>query len=215
MRPADRLAATTRRPAVPVKGNASMTRRLALALLATLAAAALADGPDHATPMKALLENQLRAEIVTPKAIAALIERNAANAGVDQARVDALDRQWRAEVKAGGGPLLNETLAAPLSDELRNTQKLHRGLITEVFIMDNLGLNVAQSDPTSDYWQGDEAKWQKTFSVGPDAVFVDGIEKDESTQSMQSQISFAIVDPSSGRVIGAATVGIDVDLLLQ
>lgn len=192
-----------------------MTRRLALALLAVVASPALADGPDHVTPMKALLADRLRAEIVTPTAIAAILERNAANAGVDQARIDVLDRQWRAEVKAGGGPLVNATLGAPLSGELRSVQKAHGGLITEVFIMDNLGLNVAQSDPTSDYWQGDEAKWQKTFAMGPDAVFVDGIDKDESTQSMQSQISFSIVDPASGRVIGAATVGIDVDMLLQ
>lgn len=192
-----------------------MTRRPALALLALLAGPALAAAPDHVTPMKALLDTRLRAEIVTPAAIAAILARNAANAGVDQARVDALDKQWRAEVKAGGGPLVDETLAAPLSVALRSLQKAHGGLITEVFIMDNLGLNVAQSDPTSDYWQGDEAKWQKTFAAGPDAVFVDGIEQDESTQSMQSQISFSIVDPASGRVIGAATVGIDVDALLQ
>jgi hypothetical protein len=44
------------------------------------------------------------------------------------------------------------------------------GVIFEIFIVDNKGLNVAQTDPTLDYMQGDEAKFQKTFLVGPEAV---------------------------------------------
>jgi hypothetical protein len=65
---------------------------------------------------------------------------------------------------------------------------------------------------TSDYWQGDEAKWKKTYMVGPDAIFVDEIEKDESTQSLQSQVSIAIKD-ETGKAIGAITLGINVDKL--
>jgi len=79
--------------------------------------------------------------------------------------------------------------------------------------MDAKGLNVGQSDPTSDYWQGDEAKWQKTFSAGADAVFVDEVEQDESTQQLQSQASFTISDPETGEPIGAATAGINLEML--
>jgi hypothetical protein len=50
-------------------------------------------------------------------------------------------------------------------------------MITEMFVMDAKGLNVGQSDVTSDYWQGDEAKWQKTYGAGPGVVFVDGSRK--------------------------------------
>jgi hypothetical protein len=81
--------------------------------------------------------------------------------------------------------------------------------------MDNKGLNVGQSDVTSDYWQGDEAKWQKTYSVGPAAVFVDKIEQDESTQKFQTQVSISVVDPAGGAVIGAVTVGLDVEMLMD
>ena len=81
--------------------------------------------------------------------------------------------------------------------------------------MDDKGLNVGQSDVTSDYWQGDEAKWQKSFSAGPGAIFVDKVEKDESTQTFQTQISIAIVDPSSNKVVGAVTVGVDVEQLMN
>ena len=88
-------------------------------------------------------------------------------------------------------------------------------MVTEIFVMDNKGLNVGQSDVTSDYWQGDEAKWQKTFLAGADAVFIDAVEFDESTQTFQSQLSLPVVDPQSGDVIGAVTIGVNVDTLLQ
>lgn len=192
------------------------TRLASLALASILAAhAASATSPDHVTPINALVHDGLHAEIATPAVIAALRARNAENAGVDQARVDALDSQWRDEVKAGGGTLIDAAMGHPVSSDLRAVQARHQGLLTEIFIMDNLGLNVAQSDPTSDYWQGDEAKWQQTYAVGPDAVFIDEIEFDESSQAMQSQVSFSIVDPDTGAAIGAVTVGIDVDMLLQ
>ena len=78
--------------------------------------------------------------------------------------------------------------------------------------MDAKGLNVGQSDVTSDYWQGDEAKFQKSFGAGAGAVFVDEAEKDESTQMLQSQASMTIVD-ETGAPIGAITVGINLDKL--
>ena len=191
-----------------------MLKHIACLGLAGLATAASA-GPDHIGPITALVADGLRAEVASPAVIAALKARDAENAGVDQARIDALDGQWREEVKAGGGPLMTATLGTAASEELRAVQARHGGLVTEVFVMDNLGLNVAQSDPTSDYWQGDEAKWQKTYPAGAGAVFVDEVEFDESTQALQAQVSFAIADPATGQAIGAATVGINVDLLIK
>ena len=81
--------------------------------------------------------------------------------------------------------------------------------------MDAVGLNVGQSDMTSDFWQGDEEKWQRTCLGAPDAVFIDEVEEDESTQQFQSQVSMAVADPESGTVIGCITVGIDVDLAMD
>ncbi|MEM8755288.1 MAG: hypothetical protein AAGF90_20180, partial [Pseudomonadota bacterium] len=73
------------------------------------------------------------------------------------------------------------------------------------------GLNVGQSAKTSDYWQGDEAKWRETYLVGPDAIHVSDVEEDESTQTFQIQVSLPIVD--GGAPIGAVTVGVDVEHL--
>ncbi len=48
---------------------------------------------------------------------------------------------------------------------------------------------------------------------GPDSIHISEVEEDESTQSYQSQLSLPVVDPSSGAVIGAITLGINVELL--
>ncbi len=77
--------------------------------------------------------------------------------------------------------------------------------------MDALGLNVAASGVTSDYWQGDEDKYSKSYGAGPGAVFVDAIEFDESSQSYQGQVSFSLTDPVTGQMIGAVTVGLNAE----
>ena len=76
-------------------------------------------------------------------------------------------------------------------------------------------MNVAISDRTSDYFQGDEAKWQETFLKGPDAVHVSELEFDESTQKVQTQVSLSVTDPETGEVIGAVTLGISLDKLVN
>lgn len=160
-----------------------------------------------------LADSQVKAWTANAAVIDAIRAQNSKHAGLTQAEIDALDKQWRAETGASGGPLMDGVLATPLSKYLAGVKKEGAGLFTEIFVMDNRGLNVGQSDPTSDYWQGDEAKWKKTFLAGPDAIFVDDVEFDESTQSYQSQLSMAISDPDTGEVIGSITVGVNVELL--
>ncbi len=184
------------------------------ALAAILAAVPAFAGQDYKAVIAQMVEDSLRADIATPQVIAAIEEQNVEHAGIDQARIDALDSQWVAELAAGGGPLITETMANATSDYLKTVQAKYNGLITEIFVVDNLGLNVGQSERTSDYWQGDEAKFQKTYPFGADAVFVDDVDLDESTQTMQSQVSFTLVD-ASGAPIGAVTIGVNVDALLN
>jgi hypothetical protein len=148
-----------------------------------------------------------------PAVVDAIKAQNAANAGLAQGDIDALDAKWKAEVEAADKPMIAAVLGNDLSKFLADKKNVAAGLITEVFVMDDKGLNVGQSDATSDYWQGDEAKFQKSFGAGAGSIFVDGIEKDESTQTLQSQVSITITDPASGAPIGAMTLGIDVDKL--
>jgi hypothetical protein len=79
----------------------------------------------------------------------------------------------------------------------------------EIFVMDNQGANVAMTDKTSDYWQGDEAKFKNSFANGQGSVFVDEVQFDDSAQAYLVQVSVPVKD--GDKVIGAITFGLDVD----
>ncbi len=183
------------------------------ALTVFLAAAAAAEEP-HVGPIKEFAETQVAEWIRDPSVVEAIKAQNSKHAGLTEAEIGSLDQQWRSETGAAAQPLIEKVLKSALSQHLAGLKADQQGLVTEIFVMDNKGLNVGQSDVTSDYWQGDEAKWKKTYLAGPDAVFVGEVEQDESTQMFQSQLSMAITDPASGEVIGAITVGVNVDDLL-
>ena len=167
----------------------------------------------HVAPVTDYIETNVKPWLSDPVLVDAVKAQNAQNAGLAQADIDALDKKWRAETEGSSKEMIDGVLGNALSQFLKAKQQEAGGLITEVFVMDNKGLNVGQSDVTSDYWQGDEDKWSKTYGAGPDAIFIDGAEKDESTQMLQSQGSIAIKDPASGEAIGAITVGINLDAL--
>lgn len=166
---------------------------------------------DYVAAARAYVQEHVLPVLTDAVVVEAINAQNAKFGGLQQADIDALDQKWRAEVEAADKPMIDEALASPLSKFLVEQREKSEGVITELFVTDSKGLNVGQSDPTSDYWQGDEAKWQKSFQAGPGAVFVDEIEKDESTQQLQTQVSATITDPKTGAAIGAITVGINVD----
>ena len=169
----------------------------------------------YRVPLQAYAEQQLSKWLENPELIAAIRAQNATNANITQAEIDALDLDWRAQTKVeGGGPLIANLMNRPMSKWLLEQQTATAGLVTEVFVMDNKGLNVAQSEVTSDYWQGDEAKWQETYGNGGGAYHISEVEFDESTGFYQSQASLPIFDPADGKLIGAVTFGINVQSLM-
>ncbi|MEP0156071.1 hypothetical protein [Pseudophaeobacter sp.] len=169
---------------------------------------------DYNAAMESYLETNIRNWAQTPVLVEAIANQNSETSGMSQADVDALDLQWRAEVGTDQSALISDVLSNDAADFLRTQIESSGGRITEIFIMDAQGLNVAASGTTSDMWQGDEAKFQMTYSVGSDAVHFGEIELDESSQRYQAQISLTIVDTESGAAIGAMTVGVDADSLM-
>jgi hypothetical protein len=182
---------------------------LIAAFALTLSPAAHSDQRDD---LNTLAKEKFSSWLNNPLVAKEIIAQNVRTSGLSDNAVIKLDKQWRAETDASSKPMIDATLANTLSKYLRSVKESSEGLYTEIFVMDAKGLNVGQSDVTSDYWQGDEAKWQKTFSMGAGAIHVGDIEMDESTQQFQAQVSQSIVD-ASGKVIGAVTVGVNVDEL--
>lgn len=163
--------------------------------------------------MQTYMEFEIRFWAQDPTLVAAILAANAERAGFDQARIDALDTAWRAEVGQPATPTITPIVENTAAIFLREQIAATGGKVTEAFITDNVGLNVAASTPTSDMWQGDEDRFTKVFPAGPDGSFMSEIELDQSTQTNQGQISIAITDPS-GAVIGTLTVGINADGLM-
>ncbi|MEO5804897.1 hypothetical protein [Devosia sp.] len=186
--------------------------RIVLVLAAGLTAPAMA-ADDYTGPLTELANSKIKEIAQNPVLVAAIIAQNAVTASYDQAKIDELDKQWRAEVDADAKPLIDATMGTEASAYLKKAQDDSAGMFTEIFAMDAKGLNVAQSTVTSDYWQGDEDKFTKSFGAGAAGLHLGEVEQDESTQTFQSQVSVTITDPTSGAPIGAITVGVDLSTL--
>ncbi len=165
--------------------------------------------------LRDLAKTKISSWLGSPSVVAAIKAQNNEHKDLTEAKIATLDKKWRAETNASSRPMIDGVLGNPLSSFLKSKKDESEGLFTEIFVMDNKGLNVGQSDVTSDYWQGDEAKWQKTYSMGADALHIGKVKEDESTQTFQSQVSLPVVDPKDGTVIGAITVGVNVGMLGQ
>ncbi|HEY3147925.1 MAG TPA: hypothetical protein VGJ75_16330 [Dongiaceae bacterium] len=186
----------------------------AAAFAVALSTATLADDAEIKAKAKEYTEAQVAKWVADADVVAAINAADAANASYDQAKIDGLDKQWRAEVGAASHPLIDQIMASPASAKAKSWCDGAGGVVTEVILMDNKGLNVGICDATSDYWQGDEPKYQNTFPKGAGAVFVDDIEQDSSTQKFQVQSSMTVVDPATGKPIGAVTIGLDAEGLM-
>ena len=126
--------------------------------------------------------------------------------GKSLAQIKEMDDKWKAQ--AGVADYMRAIMDSGCGKHLREIQN-SAPYYAEIFVMDNQGANVAMSDKTSDYWQGDEAKFQKSFNGGAGSVFVDEVQFDDSSQAYLVQVSVPVKD--GGNVIGAITFGIDVD----
>ncbi|WP_428686934.1 PDC sensor domain-containing protein [Roseibium sp.] len=181
--------------------------------VACIAFVGVASANEFESELKQLANGKIAEIVSSGEVVSAVKEQNGVTASYDQAKIDELDKTWRAEADAIEQPMIDEVLEKPLSAHLAEIQEGSGGLFTEIFVMDAKGLNVGQSNVTSDFWQGDEAKWQETYSAGKGAVHISDLEQDDSTQIVQSQVSVPVIDPDSGEAIGAVTFGVNVDNL--
>ena len=133
--------------------------------------------------------------------VAAVKAQNAKH--VPLATIKSLDAQWIAGKAAA---LVKEKTTGACADYLR---KLATGsAYQEIFVMDDQGAIVCTNEVTSDYWQGDEAKWQRAFNEGKGNVFIDRPRYDESAKRNLAQISVPVMD--NGKAIGAITIGVTI-----
>ncbi len=138
--------------------------------------------------------------------VAAVQAQNAQGLTLDA--IKKRDKEWRAVEGLDGA--MKDMMNSPAAKRLSQYEQ-SAAYFFELFLMDNQGANVAMTNKTSDYWQGDEAKWQESFKNGQGAVHVGDVEFDESAQDYLVQISVPVMQ--GDKAIGAITVGVNLDEL--
>ncbi len=164
--------------------------------------------------LKVILEYQIRNWVESREVISSVRMQNEAMKKVSIKDIEVLDKKWRAEIVASERPMINKLLSNQLSKYLRDVQEASKGLYTEIFVVDRNGVNVGQSAITSDYYQGDEEPFKKSFGDGIGGNNISGIEYDESTRTFQVKLSLTVGDEFK-TPIGAVIVGIDVERALS
>lgn len=181
-------------------------------VLACLGAEAFA-ADDMNQRVSVFLQGKVREWMNNPIVVDAIRAQNQKHDALTSADINRLDNEWKSEAPKGAGALISAVADNEVSEYLRSVKDNNDGVIIELFVMDNRGLNVGVADLTSDYWQGDEPKWQQTYSLGPTGLFVDKPKFDESSGATQVQASMTLVDPKTQEAIGAVTVGVNVKAL--
>ena len=138
--------------------------------------------------------------------VAEVKKQNSLGTSLDE--IKRIDQEWQAAEDFL--PIQEKVMDNACAKEIINIIK---GLpvIKEAFVMDNQGAVVGENDLTSDYWQGDEAKWKNSFNEGKGGVDVGKVKFDKSANAHLQQISIPVI--SDGKAIGAITFGLDINKL--
>jgi hypothetical protein len=162
----------------------------------SFAPAPLAAAVKQAAYARVALAHAIASDPEIRKAVAA---KNAE--GESAPSIERKDQEW------GTAPAVRKALTvSPCAERLRKMTGADP-LVVEVILMDEHGANVCLSRETSDYWQGDEAKWQRTFLEGHDP-FVDDPAFDASSATYAVQLSVPVTE--GARRIGALALTLKV-----
>ena len=132
------------------------------------------------------------------KVIVDAVKRQNAKA-IPIAEIKRIDAEW---IAGKADAQVREATTGACADRLR-ALAASDARYGETFLTDANGAIVCATQRTSDYWQGDEAKWTKAFKEG---VFIDRPKLDESAKARLAQISLPVVE--NGKTIGVLTVGV-------
>ena len=136
----------------------------------------------------------------TPSLIAAVQQANKDRADWDAQKIATLDKAW-IDKNASVDEIISQINANPLSAYLKDFVKSNPSEV-EVFATDVKGLNIAMTDRTSDFLQGDEGWWQAAFAGGKGARYIGAVEYDDSAKAYAMNIGVPIYDPDTQKAIG-------------
>lgn len=201
-----------------VRIPAKLTRVLAILSLSTIVVSS-----DGFTSLGAVSANerQIPDELIEtvrnwaqhPTTIITVQYWNDRHDSISDADIERLDRQWKKERGETSKPLIARISGSPLSSFLLRKKAHLGGRLFESFVTDSYGLTVGFSSVTSDYLQGDEAKFQESFGAGPNGIHFGPVERKADTGHRTQQVSITITDPGTNEPIGAIIAEFNLDVI--
>ncbi len=169
--------------------------------------------PALTAEVESLLQRKMQAVtamVSTPVMVEAVRESGRRTQGLTLRQIQDLDRKWMQT--SGVDDFIRSFMTNSAAVLLRDFQKAHAEL-AEVFVADARGLNVCQTNKTSDYYQGDESWWVLAFNGGKGKTFHGGIEYDESSCTRAISLYVPVMDPERAMAIGVCKAVVNLDAL--
>ncbi|MDO8341968.1 MAG: hypothetical protein Q7T48_02095 [Cellvibrio sp.] len=165
--------------------------------------------------IKELLMRKIERWKQLPKLEALLKERNIKSRSFTEQEIAERDKKWIQAFLHNDFSYPIDLVDQEMSARLREIKKQSQDVITEIIVTDARGLNVAISDMTSDYWQGDEEKFTEVFSRPANAIHFGEINYDESTKRFQLHLSVPLYTEKKFEPLGVMVFGVDVEKVLS
>lgn len=150
-----------------------------------------------------------------PKLESILRAQNAKTSRFSQKDINERDNKWKKAFQVNDFAYPIHLIDQELSAQLREIKKQSLDIITEIIITDARGLNVAISDMTSDYWQGDEEKFTEAYGKPASTLYFGDINYDESTKRFQIHVSVPLYSEEKFEPLGVMVFGVDVEKILS
>jgi hypothetical protein len=138
--------------------------------------------------------------------VQAVREANAHSRSMSE--IQTINREW--EEATGVTPFMRTLIEHPAA---RRLKELRAGNpeIQEAFLTDSIGANVAITNKTSDFFQGDEPQYLEAFNQGKGGVHIGELSLDESIQQYSVHVGVPVLD--EGKPIGVLLAAVNVEKL--
>lgn len=150
----------------------------------------------------------VRKLLADPEILECVRKANQKHANITLKEILKMDQKWRNSLPGDGHE--KPYLTNPCARVLTRFQKNHPGF-PEIFVTDQKGLNVGQTNKTTDLYQADEEWWIKAFNHGKGREYYGKFEYDQSAQVESIPLYFPILDPASRKTIGVAKAVLDIE----
>jgi len=126
-----------------------------------------------------------------------------------------LDAQWQALAPQHYSELARRVADQPASIAMDKWQQGRESLVTEIMLTNSIGTLVAMSRLTSDFWQGDEPKFERHIRSETRNLYVSPIRYDASTTRFQVTVSMPVIVEGQWLPAGVLVIGLDVEQALK